>query len=316
MAKWEFTKGLKDLGGGAYAYLQPDGGWGWSNAGLIVDGEESLLVDTLFDEKLTAEMLSTMKDGTGLDAGDITTLVNTHANGDHCYGNHLVKNAEIIASEASAREMEEVPPEQIDFLVKNGANMGPGGAYAARVFKDFDFEHVRYTLPTKTFNGEMTVKVGDKTAYLKEFGPCHTHGDVIVHVPEDRVIYTGDILFIEGTPIMWVGPIGNWLKALDYIMAQDVEAIVPGHGPITDRAGVQKLRDYFVYIDGEARRCYEAGLSWQDAAREIAGGKYKSWLDAERIAININTLYREYSGSSEGPDFMTLWSLMAELANH
>ena len=108
--KWNYTKGLKDLGNGAYAYLQPDGGWGWSNAGLIVDGEESLLVDTLFDETLTREMLGHMKDATGLGGSDITTLANTHANGDHTYGNRLIENAEIIASEASAREMTEVTP--------------------------------------------------------------------------------------------------------------------------------------------------------------------------------------------------------------
>src|ERR1700736_6784441 len=78
-----FSKGLHDLGNGQYAYLQPSGTWGFSNAGLIVDGEESLLVDTLFDERLTGEMLDVMRDATGLGASDITTLVNTHAHGDH-----------------------------------------------------------------------------------------------------------------------------------------------------------------------------------------------------------------------------------------
>ena len=57
MSKWQYTKGLHDLGHGNHAYLLPDGGWGWSNAGLIVDGEQNLLVDTLFDLKLTQEML-------------------------------------------------------------------------------------------------------------------------------------------------------------------------------------------------------------------------------------------------------------------
>ena len=56
-ARWQYTKGLKPIGNGLYAYLQPDGGWGWSNAGLIVDGEASLLVDTLFDMALTRDML-------------------------------------------------------------------------------------------------------------------------------------------------------------------------------------------------------------------------------------------------------------------
>ena len=56
-----YTKGLHEVGDGSWAYLQPDGGWGWSNAGLVVDGDASLLVDTLFDLELTADMLSAMR---------------------------------------------------------------------------------------------------------------------------------------------------------------------------------------------------------------------------------------------------------------
>ncbi len=94
---------------GSGAYLQPDGGWGWSNAGLITDGDAALLVDTLFDLRLTAEMLAVMRRATPA-ADRFDTVVNTHANGDHCYGNSLVAGAEIIASTACAREMVEVPP--------------------------------------------------------------------------------------------------------------------------------------------------------------------------------------------------------------
>jgi hypothetical protein len=61
MSKWQYTKGLHDLGTGCFAWLQPDGSWGWSNAGLIADGDQSLLVDTLFDLKLTGEMLGRMR---------------------------------------------------------------------------------------------------------------------------------------------------------------------------------------------------------------------------------------------------------------
>ena len=59
---WDYNKGLHELGNGAWAWLAPDGSWGWSNAGLITDGEESLLVDTLFDLELTAEMLKSMQE--------------------------------------------------------------------------------------------------------------------------------------------------------------------------------------------------------------------------------------------------------------
>ncbi len=80
MAKWQYTKGLHDLGNGSWAYLLPDGSWGWSNAGLVVDGDQTLLVDTLFDLPLTREMLDTMKKSVPA-AAKIKTLVNTHVNG-------------------------------------------------------------------------------------------------------------------------------------------------------------------------------------------------------------------------------------------
>ena len=89
MTNWTYTKGLHDLGNGCWAWLLPDGGWGWSNAGLIIDGDQSRLVDTLFDLPLTAEMLSAMRDAAPA-AKEIDTLVNTHANGDHTFGTQPV----------------------------------------------------------------------------------------------------------------------------------------------------------------------------------------------------------------------------------
>ena len=97
-----YVKGLQDVGNGCYAYLQPDGGWGWSNAGLVVDGERTLLIDTLFDLELTGEMLRAMRDAVPA-AARIDTLVNTHANGDHCYGNQLLAGARMVASEQRGR---------------------------------------------------------------------------------------------------------------------------------------------------------------------------------------------------------------------
>jgi glyoxylase-like metal-dependent hydrolase (beta-lactamase superfamily II) len=82
---WTYERGLHDLGGGCFAWLQADGSAGWSNAGLVTDGEASLLVDTLFDLRLTREMLDAMRDAAPA-AASIDTLVTTHANGDHCRG--------------------------------------------------------------------------------------------------------------------------------------------------------------------------------------------------------------------------------------
>src|SRR3954470_18232400 len=107
MSPISYSRGLQEVGQDLYAYFQPDGSWGWSNAGLIVDGEASLLVDTLFDLKLTQEMLDTMRRSVPA-AAHIDLVVNTHANGDHCYGNQLVADAQIIASKHTAEEMTEL----------------------------------------------------------------------------------------------------------------------------------------------------------------------------------------------------------------
>ena len=311
--RWEYTKGLKDIGNGLYAWLQPDGGWGWSNAGLIRDGEASLLVDTLFDMALTRDMLTAMEDATGIGAGRIGTIVNTHANGDHCHGNGCCPQAEIIASEASAREMAEVPPATLAMFKAAGAKLGPAGAYFADVFAPFDFDNVEERTPTKTFSGAMDMKVGDKAVRLIEVGPAHTGGDVLVHVPGDRAVFTGDILFIDGTPLMWAGPVANWIRACETIIAMDVDVIVPGHGPITDKAGVRRVADYLAYVDGEARKRFDAGLPMREAALDIALGDYSSWGDAERIAVNVDSLYREYRGDGKVTPVIELFALMAEV---
>ena len=314
MRDWKFSKGLHELGNGNFAYLQPDGSWGWSNAGLVTDGGASLLVDTLFDGKLTSEMLASMRKATPA-ARRIDTLVNTHANGDHCYGNRLAGAGTIIASTASAQEMAELPPDRMARLLANADQMGIAGEFLKRIFGPFDFDEIAFAPPTETFDGSITRSVGAKEVRLIEVGPAHTRGDVLVHVPADRVVYTGDILFIDGTPIMWEGPVENWIRACDLILEMDAEAIVPGHGPITDKNGVRAVRDYLAYVRDEARLRYDAGLSATDAARDIALADYSAWSDSERIAVNVHTLYREFSeGRSPMPDTIELFALMAELA--
>ena len=308
-----FTRGLHEIGPRCYAWLQPDGGWGWSNAGLVVDGEESLLVDTLFDLGLTRTMLAAMRDTEPLAARNFDKLVNTHANPDHCNGNELVDGAEIIASRAAAEEMAGQSPEQLAMLMRQAPGMGEAGRFLVEAFGSFDFEGITQTLPTTIFEGEHTVAVGDKSVVLKQFGPCHTAGDILVHVPDDRIVFTGDILFIEGHPIMWEGPVANWIAACDYLLELPVDVVVPGHGPITDKGGVQAVRDYLVYVRDEARARFDAGLSAYDAALDISLADFDSWGDAERIVVNVATLYREFGSTEQRGEPIELFALMARI---
>ena len=313
--RWAFEMGLHDLGNGSYAWLQPDGGWGWSNSGLIVDQDQSLLVDTLFDLPHTQEMLDAMRRSVPA-SESIGQLVNTHANGDHCFGNELVKGAQIIASTKAAEEMAEAPPERLAGMMKMAREQGGDvGSFLLDCFGAFDFEGISLTLPTRTFDDELSLQVGDKRVELYEVGPAHTRGDTLVHVPDDRLLFSGDILFIEGNPILWAGPVKNWIDACDRILSLDVETIVPGHGPITDQRGPRAIKAYLEYIRSETKKRYDAGLDPFEAAQDIALADFESWGDAERIAVNVDTIYRELSGSNERTDVGELFARMAMIAS-
>ncbi len=314
MSAWKFTKGLHDLGRGAWSWLQPSGTWGYSNAGLIIDGDQALLVDTLFDVRLTATMLDAMRDATGFGADRIGVVVNTHSNGDHTFGNRLVENAVIYASEAAAEEMRtEGNPKPLAAMMKNADSMGEVGAFFKKIFGAFDFAGVTMRLPDRTFTGEQALTVGDKQLQLIQVGPAHTAGDVIAYVPANRVVYTGDILFIDGTPIAWAGPVANWIRACDRIMALDADVIVPGHGPITDKAGVKRMQDYLVYVEREARKRHAAGMNSWDAAQDIALESFGAWEDPERIAVTVDTIYRELNADTSHRNMAELFGRMMQL---
>jgi cyclase len=308
-----YEKGLQEVGDGLYAYLQPDGSWGWSNSGLVVDGEDTLLIDTLFDLKLTERMLAEMRSAVPA-AARIDTLVNTHANGDHCYGNQLVGDARIVASERTAAEMPEMPAATMAALVEQAPGMGELGAFFLRCFGAFDFDGIELTLPDQTFSGELTLRVGSREVRLIEVGPAHTRGDTLALLPAERVLYSGDIIFHGGHPIAWAGPVSNWITACELILAMDLEVIVPGHGPLADHAAVRELKEYFEYLYEQARARHGEGMTPLQAARSMALDRWAQWGDAERLVVNIATIYRELSEDPEPLNPLAAFEQMAELA--
>ena len=308
-----YSKGLQEVGDGLYAYLQPDGSWGWSNAGLIVDGERTLLIDTLFDLALTEQMLRTMRDAVPA-AAKIDTLVNTHANGDHCYGNQLLRGARIVASERTAAEMTELPPAAMAALVEQAPNMGELGAFFLDCFGAFDFSGIELVLPEETFSGELAMQVGGRTLSLIEVGPAHTRGDTLVHVPSERVLFSGDIIFSEAHPIAWAGPVSNWIAACDRILALEIDVIVPGHGPLAGLDAVRELKAYFEYLYSEARARYAEGLTALAAARSISLDRWADWGEPERLVVNIANIYAELAGDLQALNPLEAFEQMAELA--
>lgn len=307
-----FDKGLVEIGDGVFAYLQPDGGWGWSNAGLLTSDGESLLVDTLFDMALTREMLAEMAPVTG--TAPIQTIVNTHANGDHCYGNAAVGAETIIASESSAREMDEVPASRLAAMLEMASEMGAAGEYLTRIFGSFRFDEVVEAPPTRTFKGGLGLRVGETSVQLVEVGPAHTAGDILVEVADHDVVFTGDILFCGGTPIVWAGPISNWIAACDRIIERGWRTVVPGHGPLATVDDVRTMRDHLAWLLDEVRPRQQASMSVEDTIADIDLGEWADLGEPERLAINVDAAFAEFDPRHRRADVLTSFARMAALA--
>lgn len=306
-----YDLGLVEIGDGTFAWLQPDGSWGWSNAGLVAGDGASLLVDTLFDLKLTQDMLDGMA---AVTAGrPIGTLINTHANGDHTFGNQLVEGAEIIATESCAEEFSDVPAAAIAEMVTADYGDPVVSEFMQMAFGPFDFGGIVMTPPTRTFAGQLSLSVGGRTVELLEVGPAHTDGDLLAYVPDAKTVYTGDILFIYGTPIVWAGPFSNWIAACDRIVELDVDTVVPGHGPVTDKEGARMVKSYLEFVHREASERHAGGMTAVDAARDIDLGEFGDWGDSERLVVNVQSVYSELDPSYE---LAPIDQLLVEMAHY
>ena len=313
MAGWEYNKGLHTVKEGVYAYLVPPGEWGDNNCGLIVDGGKSLVVDTRYDLELTGEMLKSMETVPG--AFPVNYLVNTHIDGDHIFGNQLLEDAEIIASKTCAEEFKtEITPQGYAEILKNAPNMGKFGQYFTRIFGRFHFEGITMTPPTRSFEGRLDLKIGNKEINLIEVGPAHTKGDSMVYIPGDKVLFTGDVVMSSVAPVSWEGPLASIIKALDLILSLDVEVLVPGHGPLADKSVARKNKDYWEYTAEKAWTFYAQGIPALEAAKKLsATGRYSSEQQAILNMINTHMLYRDFSGDQSPPDKPGIIRQIAEM---
>ena len=306
-----YVRGLHNVGDRVWAWTLPDGGYGWSNAGLIAGDGASLLVDTLFDLPLTREMLAAMRPIT--DGAPITDAVITHSNGDHTHGNQLLDGSvRIISARGTAEEVAHgMAPEML--AMTQVADLGPiGTPYARERFGPFDFSGITLRNADQTFDHDLSVDVAGRQVKLLDLGPAHTAADTVVHVPDAGVLFAGDLLFIGCTPIVWAGPIANWVAACDTMIALDAPTVVPGHGPITDPDGIRAVRGYFVHVSEQAEAAYRQGLSFAEAADTIDLGEYGNWLDAERVVVNVYQRYRELDPNTAELPVLALMTMQAE----
>jgi len=330
-----FDGGLTELADRTWAWLQPNGGLGESNSGLVVGDGAALIVDTLWDEELTAAMLAAFVPVCERSGAPIEHLFNTHGDGDHWYGNGLLgAGVEIIATAPAIEQMRAEPPSMLTRLAPVGTLAGLAGrvpllpgagrlrglAGFGSMLSSYEFGGIDPRVPEHSFAEETTIDVGGRRVELSFIGPAHTVGDAIAWVPDTRTVFAGDILFNGVVPIMWAGPVGNWIVALERIEALEPAVVVGGHGPVGDLAAVRALHDYWVWLRDRVRAAGPDVDAAKLAAELVGSPDYAPWRDwrnPERTLVNVARIAAtERGGSSEigTVERLKLIAAMGELA--
>jgi glyoxylase-like metal-dependent hydrolase (beta-lactamase superfamily II) len=138
-----------------------------------------------------------------------------------------------------------------------------------------------------------------------------------VYLPKERVLFAGDVIFRECTPMGWTGSYEKWLKILDLIIALDPEVIVPGHGPICGLEGAMEMKAYLDYVREESSHFFKREMTSLEAAKRIDLGPYSSWSAPARIYLNVERAYREFRGEpmDASPSPVAVFDAMFKVAN-
>jgi cyclase len=271
---------LEEVSEGVFAYVQPDGSWGLNNTGFILGRDAILAVDTCFTERRARAFRDAIRSVSGL---PVRGLVNTHHHGDHTHGNFVFRpEAVIIGHELCRKEILET------------------GLGSKAFFPGVDWGEIEIEPPTVVFQNWMAIYIEELRVELVFVGPAHTSNDVIVWLPDRRVLFTGDILFNGGTPFALMGSVKGWLEALDRLRSLGAERIVPGHGDICGPEVIDDVAEYLLFLQEVARRGYEAGVSPLEIARDTDLGRFGEWLDRERLVGNLHRAYSELRGEPRG----------------
>lgn len=264
---------------GVFAYVQLDGSWGLNNCGFLVGNDGVTVVDTCFTERRTRRFVDAIEAETD---APLRTLINTHHHGDHTHGNFLLPDATVIAHELCRDE------------VLNAGHVATG------LFPGVAWGDLEVRAPFVTFDDHLTVWVDDRRVDLLFMGPAHTTNDIVAWMPEERVLFAGDLVFNGGTPFVVMGSVAGSLAALERLRDLQPSVIVPGHGPMCGPEAIDAQVDYLWFVQEVARLGYEAGAPPLEHAQSLDLGRFAELLDPERIVGNLYRAYSELRGDPLG----------------
>jgi cyclase len=221
------------------------------NVGVLRTDEGAVVVDTMTFRMQGREVREKAEE---LGGGATQAIINTHYHLDHTHGNPaFAPGLRVISTDKTL-------------------------AYLHALDADYWKGDAAGTLPNDTFSDERVLHIGGKTLRLLHPGRGHTGGDLVVLFVEDRVLHTGD-LYVNGMypniDLEAGGSVSEWVSTLDRVLALDFDRVIPGHGPVTDRAGL-------VAFQGFMRELAEVGAEAARSGRSLEETEKSAALDADR----------------------------------
>lgn len=282
----EIEAELTEVADGVLAYRQHDGSWWVNNAGAIVGADGVVLVDTCATRRRTEHFLGAVAAATG-DA-PIRLAVNTHLHGDHTYGNAVLPAETVIVGHEKTRE-----GLLADVILSSSLPIWSPTP-------DWGVSGVRP--PTVVLRDELTLFAGTRRIELRHPGyAAHTQGDVVAWLPEERVLFAGDLLFHDVTPLIMMGSVRGAMRSLGWIAEFGAETVVPGHGALISRAELPDMLAgvdrYYRLVETVARQGIADGKTPLQAA-DCDLGEFADWPDQERIVLNLHRAYADANGTA------------------
>lgn len=249
-----------------------------NNAWLVTD-DGVLVIDTRQHPRRAQELLASIRKTTDK---PIKWVVNTHAHGDHYFGNPVFKRegATFIAHRDTAVMMR----------THHGKEMGRRTGYFKQT--QFDPAEVRLVLPDVTFDSKMTITLGGRVVELLYLGAGQNPGDTLVYFPKEKVLFSGGPFSKNSWPNPQFTPsMTNWVELLRKIAAMDVDKYLGGHGDIGAKQDVlaeaQMLQDF----DAGMRDAVKKGMSRDDIIKNVRFEKYKDIRNYYRMNLFISSYY-------------------------
>ena len=286
--------GLVELGEGAYCQVSPRGE---GNQGIFVTAEGSVLVDGFIKHcnALMASLNSLTR------SSPIRYVVNTHDDGDHFSLNHLFrrKGAIILASEVCRASIHEKMKEQVwvDHIRKYNPEL-------AR-----DLENPADLTPQIGIEQRATITLGGENIELVFMGHGHSRGDLVIYLPERRVLFAGDLVFAGAHGRCKTTDFGGILTILDALSEFECDTVVPGHGVPVVGGGAEAIatyRDYLVTLQERVAELVDRGVGLEEAKTKFGGWKYAGWGRPELLPTAIEHAYKDYVWRSRFYKFQAL----------